>query len=184
MKPFLPAILAVSGMAFQTSPPKVPVAATPEDAPLPAKTSPKSRGISSELESVNSTEDGVMSFAKYEGGSVPFKQNKITTYVNEKEIVLVQSKQRFAIPVKSVTEVLYGNAVNSRVGLATGINVLTAGTKNQSAGSLTLVGIIWPAATNKNGVVLRIDKADFPGFITALQTVTGLKGIDTGVKGR
>jgi hypothetical protein len=70
-----------------------------------------------------------MSFAKYEGGSLPFKQNKVTTNVNEKEIVVVQSKQRFAIPVRSVTEVLYGNAVHSRVGLATGITVLAAGTR-------------------------------------------------------
>jgi hypothetical protein len=142
------------------------------------------KGINSELGGVEIKEDGVMSFARYEGGSLSLKQNKITTYVNENEVVLVQGKQRFAIPVRAVAEVLDGNAVPSRVGAATGSAVLTSGTKNQSAGNLTVVGIIWTNAEKKNGVVLRVDKGDFPAFVSALETVTGLKTTSTDAKNR
>jgi hypothetical protein len=184
MKPIVLMILVAAGAASQTSTPKAPTTVTPEDAPLPSKSTAKSRTIGSELEGVNSTEDGVMSLAKYEGGSWALKPNKVTAYVNEKEIVVVQSKQRFAIPVKAVTEVSYGNAVHSRVGQATGITGLAAGTKNQSASNPTVVGIEWTAATGKSGIVLRVDKGDFSGCMQALETVTGLKAIDADVKTR
>jgi hypothetical protein len=66
---------------------------------------------------------------------------------------LVQGKQRFAIPVKSITEVSYGNDVHRRVGAAVGVALVTFG-----IGALMLliktkkhyVGIVWsdkPIAT-------------------------------------
>lgn len=184
MGPILPVFLLASGLAFQTSPPPVPAAATPAGAPLPSRGKVEVKGVNSELGGVEIKEDGVMSFARYEGGSLSLKQNKITTYVNENEVVLVQGKQRFAIPVKAVAEVLDGNAVPSRVGAATGSAVLATGAKNRSAGDLTVVGIVWKDAEKKNGVVLRVDKGDFPAFVSALETVTGLKATNTDVKNR
>jgi hypothetical protein len=124
-------------------------------------------------------EDGVMSFARYEGGSFALKRNKVTAYVNRNEVVLVQGKQRFAIPVKAVAQVLEGNAVQASVGKATGSAVLATGMKNQSAGNLTIVGIVWSDPEKKNGVVLRVDKGDFPAFVSALESVTGLKATVT-----
>jgi hypothetical protein len=182
MEPILPVLLLASGLAFQTSPPPAPAAATPADAPLPSKGKVGPKGVNSELGGVEIKEDGVMSLARYEGGSFSLKQNKITTYVNENEVVLVQGKQRFAIPVKAVAEVLDGSAVPTRVGTVTGSAVLAAGTKNQSAGNLTVVGIIWTAADKKDGVVLRVDKGDFPNFVSALESVTGLKTTNTDAK--
>src|SRR5260370_20593389 len=71
---------------------------------------------------------GVMTPMKYEGGSLPLNQHdKLETFVNKDEVVLVQGKQRFAIPVKSITEVSYGNDVHRRVGAAVGVAMLTFG---------------------------------------------------------
>lgn len=123
-----------------------------------------------------------MSLGKYEGGSLAFKPNKIITYVNEKEVVIVQSKLRFGIPVGNIKQILYGNGVSSQVGQATGNAVLSAGMKSQSGGNLTIAGIVWTHDTTKNGVVLRMDKGDFDQFMTALQTVTGLRAASTDAK--
>jgi hypothetical protein len=180
MEAILPAILLASGLAFQTTP-TTPSAATPTDAPLPSKGKINAKGVNSELAG-DVKEDGVMSFARYEGGSFSLKQNKVTAYVNENEVVLVQGKQRFAIPVKAVAEILDGSGVQSRIGATTGVAVLTAGAKNQSAGNLTVVGIIWKDPEKKNGVVLRVDKGDFPTFVRALETVTGLKAANADAK--
>ena len=174
--------LLASALVFQTPPP-TPSAATPAGAPLPSKGKTNAKGVNSELEG-NVKEDGVMSFARYEGGSLSLKPNKVTTYVNQNEVVLVQGKQRFAIPVKAVAEVLDGNGVHSRVGTAIGAAIPTAGTKNQSAGNLTVVGIIWKDAEKKDGVVLRVDKGDFAALVSALETVTGLKATNTDAKDR
>ena len=73
-------------------------------------------------------EVGVMTPMKYEGGSLPLNQHdKLETFVSKDEVVLVQGKQRFVIPVKSITEVSYGNDVHRRVGVAVGVAVVTLG---------------------------------------------------------
>jgi hypothetical protein len=174
MEAILPLFLLVCLTAFQTSPPTAPSAATPAGAPLPSKGKANAKGVNSELEG-DTNEDGVMSSAKYEGGSLALKQNKVTTYVNENAIVVIQGKQRFAIPVKAVAQLLDGNSVHSAVGTATGTAIPATSTKNLSAGNPTVVGIVWTDGAKKNGVVLRVDKGDFPAFVSALETVTGLK---------
>ena len=151
--------VVASALALQSS-----TAPTPAGAPLPSKGRSSPKAVNSELEG-DVKEDGVMSFARYEDGSFPLKQNKLTTYVNRAEVVLVQGKQRFAIPVKAIAEVATGGAV------------LTTGTKNQSV-NLTVVRIVWLEA-KKNSVVLRVDKADFTPFVSALESVTGLKATNT-----
>jgi hypothetical protein len=173
-------VLLASGLAFQATP-ATPSAATPADAPLPSKGKLTPKGVNSELAG-DVKEDGVMSFAKYEGGSFSLKPNKVTTYVNENEIVLIAGKQRFAIPVKAVAQVLDGDGVHARVGTATGTTIAAAVPKNQNAGNLTVVGIVWTDGDKKNGAVLRVDKGDFPGFVSALETVTGLKAVNAEVK--
>ena len=167
-------------------------------------------------------EVGVMTPMKYEGGSLPLSpHDKLETWVNKDEVILVQNKQRFVIPVKSITEVSYGNDVHRRVGLAAGVAVLTLG-----VGALLLlvktkkhyVGVVWsdkPAATAtatattpatappaspapaasaataqaasadgaKGGVVFKVGKGEYRGFMTALEGVTGVKAINTDATG-
>src|SRR3954454_15990362 len=73
-------------------------------------------------------EVGVMTPMKYEGGSLPLNQHdKLETFVGKDEVVLLQGKQRFVIPVKNITEVSYGNDVHRRVGAAVGVALVTFG---------------------------------------------------------
>ncbi|MEI9971838.1 MAG: hypothetical protein WDO73_07160 [Ignavibacteriota bacterium] len=176
MAAILPLIVLASTIAFQAS--TTPTAPTPAGAPLPSKGKSGPKAVDSELAG-DVKEDGVMSFARYEGGSFALKQNKLTTYVNRREVVLVQGKQRSAIPVKAVVEVLDGNAVHAQVGAATGSPVPASGTKNQSAGNMTVVGIVWTDADKKKGIVVRVDKGDFQAFVAALESVTGLTATNT-----
>ena len=111
---------------------------------------------------------------KYEGGSLPLNQHdKLETFVSKDEVVLVQGKQRFVIPVKNITEVSYGNDVHRRVGAAVGVAVVTLG-----VGLMLLlvktkkhyVGIVWgdkPLATATTGAV-----SATPAQTTAVATNT------------
>jgi hypothetical protein len=175
MRPVLLLVFAAAAFGQQPTTPPVP------DAPLPPKSAAKNKAAS-ELAGVDPTEGGVMSLAKYEGGSLALKLNKVTTYVNEKEIVIVQNKTRFAIPVASIAEVSYGSAVAGHVGAAAGVAVVATTTKNQSAGNLTEAGIVWTADAKKTGVVLKVDKGDYQNFMGALLQVTGLKAVNTDAK--
>lgn len=144
---------------------------------------------------------------KYEGGSLPLDQHdKLTTYVSKDEVVLVQGKQRFAVPVKDITEVSYGNDVHRRVGAAVGVGLVTLG-----VGALLLlvktkkhyVGVVWTDASEatevvegsgvsntalarssgKGGVVFKVGKGDYRGFISALEGMTGKHAINADAVG-
>lgn len=168
----LPAIVLASCLMFQVI--KTPDAPTPADAPLPSKGKISPKAVDSELAG-SVKEDGVMSFARYEGGGFALKPNKVTTYVNRREIVLIQGKQRFAIAVKDVAEIIDGNGVSARVSKAAGV----AAASPAKTGNPTIVGIVWSDAAKKSGVLLRLDKGDYAAFVSALESVTGLKTIDT-----
>jgi hypothetical protein len=168
----LPAIVLAWCLIFQVV--KTPDAPTPADAPLPSKGKITPKAVDSELAG-SVKEDGVMSFARYEGGGFALKPNKVTTYVNRSEIVLIQGKQRFAIPVKDVAEIVDGNRASARVSQDSG-NPIASTAKT---GNPTVVGIVWSSSAKKDGVVLRLDKGDYAAFVSALESVTGLKTIDT-----
>lgn len=145
---------------------------------------------------------------KYEGGSLQLSQHdKLKVYVAKDQIVLVQGNARFVVPVASVTEVSYGNDVHRRVGAAIGVATVTLG-----IGLLMLlvktkkhyVGLVWadpngapetiqaeaagsglPAKNDdkKGGVVFKVGKGDYRGFMTALEGVTGKKAINADAVG-
>src|SRR5258708_7109028 len=124
---------------------------------------------------------------KYEGGSLAFAQHdKLKTTVGDADLTFVQGKQTITIPLKSITEVSYGNDVHRRVGTAIGLAVVSLG-----IGALMLlaktkkhyVGIAWldqdKAGTSleKGGVVFKVGKGEYRGFIAALEGKTGLKAV-------
>ena len=155
-------------------------------------------------------EVGVLTPMKYEGGSLPLNQHDaLKTFVSKDEVVLVQGKQRFVIPVKNITEVSYGNDVHRRVGAAVGVALVTFG-----IGALMLlvktkkhyVGLVWAdkptttetakaaavtetakAATtempNKGGVVFKVGKGEYRGFMASLEGVAGVKAINADAVG-
>ena len=147
---------------------------------------------------------------KYEGGSLPLSQHdKLNTFVSKDEVVLVQGKKRFVIPVKDITEVSYGNDVHRRVGAAVGVAVLTLG-----VGLMLLlvktkkhyVGIVWtdkPISTEaakvavvattakgattdtakKGGIVFKVGKGEYRGFMASIEGVAGIKAVNADAVG-
>lgn len=125
---------------------------------------------------------------KYEGGSLPLDQhNKLKVAIEPSQIVFTQGKQQFVVPSKSVTEISYGNDVHRRVGAAIGVGAVTLG-----LGALMLlaktkkhyVGVTWAdkdgqgGAAAKGGVVFKVGKGDYRGFLAALEGTTGLKAVN------
>src|ERR1700730_15474561 len=77
-----------------------------------AENQPKAVDLGRAPDATPKKEIGVMIPMEYQGGSLPLSQHdRLNTFVNKDEWVLVQGKQRFVIPVKDITEVSYGNDV-------------------------------------------------------------------------
>jgi hypothetical protein len=122
---------------------------------------------------------------KYEGGSVQMRQHDILkVYVSPQTITMVQGKSVTEVPTSAVTEISYGSDVHRRVGPAIGVAAVTFG-----IGAMMLlvktkkhyVGLVWnePGTDRKGGVMFKVGKGDYRGFITALEGVTGKTAVDT-----
>jgi hypothetical protein len=140
-----------------------------------------------------SKEAGVTFPMKYEGGSLELDQHdKLNTTIGITSIVMTQGQKRIEIPIKSITEVSYGNDVHRRVGQAIGVGVVTLG-----LGAMLLlvktkkhyVGMTWAnkektgTSEEKGGVVFKVGKGDYRGFMTALEGKTGLKAVNADAVG-
>jgi hypothetical protein len=127
---------------------------------------------------------------KYEGGSLALDQHdglKVTILGDS--ISISQDDKRFSIPAKAITEVSYGNDVHRRVGAAVGVALVTLG-----IGAMLLlvktkkhyVGVVWDnpnavadsVAPPKGGVVFKVGKGEYRGFIAALEGLTGKKAVN------
>lgn len=125
---------------------------------------------------------------KYEGGSLPLDQHDgLKTTILKDSILITQGKQKFEVPSKAITEISYGNDVHRRVGAAVGVGILTLG-----IGAMLLlvktkkhyVGVVWDQAKatgtpEKGGVVFKVGKGEYRGFIAALEGLTGKKAVNT-----
>jgi hypothetical protein len=127
---------------------------------------------------------------KYEGGSLNLNQDsKMKVNMLQDSLTLSQGKTNQVIPVKSVTEISYGDDVNRRVGAAIGLAGVSLG-----IGAFLLlaktkkhyVGLTWsnPAdQAGKGGVVFKVGKGEYRGFLTALEGMTGLKAVNADTVG-
>ncbi len=116
------------------------------------------------------------------------QHDKLNAYVSEDALFVVQRHKQFNIPYKSVTEVSYGADVHRRVGEAIGVGAVTLG-----LGAMLLlvktkkhfVGLTWMnkgrdgEPDQKGGVVFKVGKGDYRGFLTALEGKTGLTAVNT-----
>ena len=126
---------------------------------------------------------------KYEGGSLPLDQhNTLKVNLSDRNTIeLKQGRQFFKIPVSAVTELSYGNDVHRRVGAAIGVAMVTFG-----IGALMLlvktkkhyIGMTWAesGAEAKGGVVFKVGKGDYRGFLAALEGLTGKKAVNADIK--
>ena len=127
---------------------------------------------------------------KYEGGSLSLNQHdKLKVNLSDKNTIeLIQGRESIKVPVSAVTEISYGNDVHRRVGAAVGVAALTLG-----VGALMLlvktkkhyVGMTWASEVGseaKGGVVFKVGKGDYRGFLMALEGLTGKKAVDADKK--
>ena len=119
---------------------------------------------------------------KYEGGSLGLNDDKVEVSLSQSVVFITQKKEKHIIPVKSITELSYGNDVHRRVGAAVGVGIMTLGVGALLALSKTkkhYVGITWDdKSTSKGGVVFKIGKGEYRGFLVALEGMTGLKAVN------
>jgi hypothetical protein len=117
---------------------------------------------------------------KYEGGSLPLDHHdKLKVTITADQLIIRQDKQQHVIPVNAITEVSYGNDVHRRVGAAVGVGIVTLGIGALLALAKTkkhYVGITWADrddVSQKGGVVFKVGKGEYRGFLTALEGLTG-----------
>jgi hypothetical protein len=122
---------------------------------------------------------------KYEGGSLPLKvHDGLKVQVEKESVIVLQGKQRFSVPVAAISEISYGNDVHRRVGAAVGVGIVTLGVGALLALAKTkkhYVGITWEGAAAEHvngGVVFKVGKGEYRGFIAALEGLTGKKAVD------
>jgi ribose 5-phosphate isomerase RpiB len=125
---------------------------------------------------------------KYEGGSLPLDQHggvKVT--LESEKVTIKQGKQTHSVSVKSITEISYGADVHRRVGAAIGVGVVTLGIGALMALVKTkkhFVGMTWDeksgdaTSAKKGGIVFKVGKGEYRGFIAALEGFTGLKAVN------
>jgi len=139
--------------------------------------------------SVRAADSGVKFPMKYEGGSLNLNvHDNLTVTLGKDSLGIVQKKQRHDIPIKAITEVSYGNDVHRRVGAAVGVAIVSFGIGALLALAKTkkhYVGLVWNdmAGGSKGGVVFKVGKGEYRGFLTALEGVTGLKAVNADMAG-
>lgn len=130
---------------------------------------------------------------KYEGGSLPLDQHDdLKVGLSPKYVEILQDEEKYLIPASAITEISYGNDVHRRVGAAVGVALVTFG-----IGALMLliktkkhyVGIIWDNAngvgtTAKGGVIFKVGKGEYRGFIAGLEGLTGKKAVNADAAGQ
>ena len=135
-------------------------------------------------QSVQAVDDGAKFPMKYEGGSLGLTQHdKLDVFLGKDSVSVVQKKQRHEIPIKAITEVSYGNDVHRRVGAAVGVGIVTLGIGALLALTKTkkhYVGLVWEdkVGNSKGGIVFKVGKGEYRGFLTALEGLTGLKAVN------
>jgi hypothetical protein len=124
---------------------------------------------------------------KYEGGSLPLSlHDGLKVELTKDQIIILQSKNKIPIAVASITEISYGNDVHRRVGAAIGVGIVTLGIGALLALTKTkkhYVGITWEDALAtaehpKGGVVFKVGKGEYRGFLSALEGLTGKKAVN------
>lgn len=134
-------------------------------------------------------EVGEMTPMEYQGGSLPLSQyDTLNTFVNKDEVVLVQGKQRFVIPVKDITEVSYGNNVWEPKTEKRYVGIVWAAKPGAQAHSNAVLATTTAAkgetgTANKGGIILKVGKGYYRGFMAAIQDVAGIKVVNADAVG-
>lgn len=107
--------------------------------------------------------------ATYAGGSLPLSHNKVRASFEENKVVFMQGSHRIAVPAKDITEISCGSEVHRRLPL------MHLGTIENR-----YIGVAWAGGDgNKVQVLLKLNRAEYSDFLTALEQFTGIKAVNT-----
>jgi hypothetical protein len=110
--------------------------------------------------------------ATYAGGSLPLNHHKVRATLGKDEVIFMQGDRRVTVPVKSITEISCGTEVHRRLG-ASVLDVVPIMHLGES--ETHYIGVTWTGAQ----VLLKLSRAEYSGFLAALERATGIKAVDT-----
>src|SRR5450432_4261061 len=111
----------------------------------------------------------------YDGGSLPALKPgaNVRLFIEENKIRIMGDKEDLlTLPAASITEISYGQDVHRRIGTAIGLAVISLGIGALmmfSKSKKHFVGITWADGEKKGGLVMRCDKNEYRGILTALE---------------
>jgi len=133
------------------------------------------------LEAAGAKKAGLTVLAKYEGGTLPLNQRKITATVAENEVIFVHGNERFAIPLTSITAVSCGTDVRRRFGATVLAMVPRMHLDKVEA---YYVGLTWTGngreggKTSKVEAVLKLSNSEYRDFVAVIERLTGIKAVN------
>jgi len=121
--------------------------------------------------------------AKYEGGTLPLNQHRITATVGEDEVVFVHGNQRFAVPLQNITAISCGTDIRRRFGAAV-LGVVPR--MHLDKAEAYYVGLTWTGNSgegqkaSKVEAVFKLGNSEYRDFVAVLERLTGRKAVNTG----
>ena len=135
------------------------------------------------LQAAGTKKAGLTVPARYEGGTLPLNQHKITATIAEDKVVIAQGDRQFAVPIDSITDISYGADVRRRFG-ASVLGVVPAVHLDKT--ERHYIGMTWTRESDDGGkpssvqAVLKLSSAECRNFLAALERLTGRKAVNTG----
>jgi hypothetical protein len=125
-------------------------------------------------------------FVTYSGGSLSTIKSKsfLRLFIERDQIRIRYRKQNpIVIPVAAITQVSYSQDSRRRIQEAAAAAVFTLGIGSILALSKSknhFIGITWdnPAAGDKGGFAVEVQKGDYRGVLLALEGITGKQAVD------
>ena len=119
--------------------------------------------------------------ARYEGGTLLLKQQRIKATVGEDEVIITRGSRRFVVPVKNITLVTCATDVRRRFG---GAVLAVIPLVHLDKAEEHYVGMAWTRdggeAAAKVEVVFALGNGEYQQFVAALERATGRKAVNTG----
>jgi hypothetical protein len=133
------------------------------------------------VDAAGTKKSGFTVLVKYEGGTLPLNQSKVTATVAEDEVIFVHGNERFAVPLKSITALSCGTDVRRRFG-ASVLAMLPR--MHLDKVEMYYVGLTWTGnsregkKTSKVEAVLKLSNSEYHDFVAVLERLTGIKAVN------
>lgn len=131
------------------------------------------------VEAAGTKKSGFTVLAKYEGGTLPLNQRKITATIDEDAVIFVHGDERFTVPLKNITAVSCGTDVRRRFG-ASVLGMFPR--MHLDKVEAYYVGLTWTGdireGQKKVEAVLKLSNGEYRDFVAVLERLTGIKAVN------